>query len=149
MREIYWEINHLSRRDYNLIAPLFLLFKYISTRKIRLHIPKQLLKVLFDSIVRIPEEWHNWKKRIFHPDCSEEVDVFFKRIVIYIIQKVRSEDERVRFMRWASRGSLVKLEQWQSPPKPNSRMTRLAGDSGFDVWMLLESGFDVWRCSHN
>ena len=35
----------------------------------------------------------------------------FKRIVIYIIQKVRSEDERVRFMRRASRGCLVELEQ--------------------------------------
>ena len=31
-------------------------------------------------------------KRIFHPDCSGEVDVLFKRIVIYIIQKARSED---------------------------------------------------------
>ena len=98
-REIYWEINHLPRRDYNRIAPLFLLFKYISTRQIRLHIPKQLLKVLFDSMVRIPEACTIEKKRIFHPDCSEEVDVFFKRIVIYIIQKVRSADERVRFMR--------------------------------------------------
>ena len=123
-RERYWKVNHVSRRDFNLISPLFSLFKYISTTQIRLHIPKQLLKVLFDSIVRIPEEWHNWKKRIFHPDCSEEVDVFFKRIVIYIIQKVRSEDVRVTFMRRASRDCLVKLEHWQSRPNPCSRMTR-------------------------